>query len=45
MANFDDIESAREFFYKDKFAVDTGITLDELSALKSDTPAYCCTAS
>ena len=31
MANFDDIESAREFFYKDKFAVDTGITLDELS--------------
>ena len=31
MANFDDIESAREFFYKDKFAVDTGVTLDELS--------------
>ena len=31
MANFDTIESAREFFYKDKFAVDTGITLDELS--------------
>ena len=31
MANFDDIEIAREFFYKDKFAVDTGVTLDELS--------------
>ncbi len=31
MANFDTIESAREFFYKDKFAVNTGITLDELS--------------
>ena len=31
MANFDDIESAREFFYQDKFAVDTGITLDELT--------------
>ena len=31
MANFDTIESAREFFYKDKFAVDTGITLDELT--------------
>lgn len=31
MANFDTIESAREFFYKDKFAVDTGITLDDLT--------------
>ena len=31
MVNFDSIESAREFFYKDKFAVDTGVTLDELS--------------
>lgn len=32
MVNFDTLESAREFFYKDKFAVNTGITLDELSA-------------
>lgn len=31
MVNFESVESAREFFYKDKFAVDTGITLDELS--------------
>ena len=31
MANFDTIESAREFFYKDKFAVMTGVTLDELT--------------
>ena len=31
MANFDTIESAREFFYKDKFAVNTGITLDRLT--------------
>ncbi len=31
MANFDTVESAREFFYKDKFAVNTGITLDELT--------------
>ena len=31
MANFESIESAREFFYKDKFAVNTGITLDELT--------------
>ena len=31
MVNFDTLESAREFFYKDKFAVDTGITLDELT--------------
>jgi len=35
MANFDDIESAREFFYQDKFAVDTGITLDELTEDKA----------
>ncbi|MBR2558479.1 MAG: PaaI family thioesterase [Methanobrevibacter sp.] len=32
MVNFDTLESAREFFYKDKFAVNTGITLDELSS-------------
>lgn len=32
MVNFDTIESAREFFYNDKFAVNTGITLDELTA-------------
>ena len=31
MANFDTIESAREFFYKDKFAVNTGIVLDEIT--------------
>ena len=31
MANFDTVESAREFFYKDKFAVITGVTLDELT--------------
>lgn len=31
MANFEDIESAREFFYKDKYAVMTGVTLDELT--------------
>lgn len=31
MANFNSLEEAREFFYKDKFAVDTGITLDELT--------------
>lgn len=35
MVNFDDIESAREFFYQDKFAVDTGITLDELTGDKA----------
>ena len=35
MANFDDIESAREFFYKDKFAVNTGITLDELTEYRA----------
>lgn len=31
MANFNSLEEAREFFYKDKFAVNTGITLDEIS--------------
>ena len=31
MANFDTVENAREFFYKDKFAVITGVTLDELT--------------
>ena len=31
MANFDTVESARELFYKDKFAVSTGVTLDELT--------------
>ena len=31
MANFNTLEEAREFFYKDKFAVNTGITLDELT--------------
>ena len=31
MANFDSVESAREFFYKDKFAVTTGVVLDELT--------------
>lgn len=31
MANFESLETAREFFYKDKFAVNTGITLDELT--------------
>ena len=31
MVNFESIESAKEFFYKDKFAVNTGVVLDELS--------------
>lgn len=31
MVNFDTLESAREFFYKDKFAVNTGIKLDEIT--------------
>ena len=31
MANFNSLKEAREFFYKDKFAVNTGITLDELT--------------
>lgn len=30
MATFSDIDSAREFFKKDKFATDMGIVLDEL---------------
>ena len=37
MANFNSLEEAREFFYKDKFAVNTGITLDELT----ETEAVC----
>ena len=35
MANYDTVESAREFFYKDKFAVNAGITLDELTEDKA----------
>ena len=31
MVNFDTLESARDFFYKDKYAVNTGVTLDSLS--------------
>lgn len=31
MSNFNSLEEARDFFYKDKFAVSTGITLDELT--------------
>jgi acyl-CoA thioesterase len=31
MANFNSLEEAREFFYKDKYAVNTGITLDEIT--------------
>ncbi len=31
MANFENVETAREFFYKDLFAVNMGITLDELT--------------
>ena len=31
MANFESVEEAREFFYKDKFAVNTGVTLDSLT--------------
>ena len=31
MANFENVEVAREFFYKDLFAVNMGITLDELT--------------
>lgn len=31
MANFDSVESAREFFYKDAYAVMTGVKLDELT--------------
>ena len=35
MVNYDTVESAREFFYKDKFAVNAGITLDELTEDKA----------
>lgn len=35
MANFNSLEEAREFFYKDKFAVETGVTLDELTEDKT----------
>ena len=35
MANYETVESAREFFYKDKFAVNAGITLDELTEDKA----------
>lgn len=31
MVNYDSVESAREFFYQDKFAVNTGIRLDDLT--------------
>ena len=31
MAKFESVEEAREFFYKDKFAVNTGVTLDSLT--------------
>ena len=31
MVNYKTVESAREFFYQDKFAVNTGVTLDELT--------------
>lgn len=31
MVNFETLESAREFFYKDKFAVNTGIVLEEIT--------------
>lgn len=31
MVNFETVEEAREFFYNDRFAVITGVTLDELT--------------
>lgn len=31
MANFNSLEEAREFFYKDQFAVTTGVVLDEIT--------------
>lgn len=31
MVNFNSVDEAKEFFYKDKFAVNIGITLDELT--------------
>lgn len=35
MANFNSLKEAREFFYKDKFAINTGVTLDELTEDKA----------
>jgi len=35
VGNFNSLEEAREFFYKDEFAVGTGITLDELTEEKA----------
>lgn len=35
MANFKDIEIAREFFYQDKYAVNTGVKLDDLTEDKA----------
>lgn len=35
MANFNSLKEAREFFYKDKFAVNTGVTLDKLTEDKA----------
>ncbi|WP_432645770.1 PaaI family thioesterase [Methanobrevibacter sp.] len=31
MSNFNSLEEARDFFYNDNFAVNTGVTLDELT--------------
>lgn len=31
MANFNSLEEAREFFYRDQFAVTTGVVLDEIT--------------
>ncbi|WP_407374536.1 PaaI family thioesterase [Methanobrevibacter sp.] len=31
MANFNSLQEAREFFYKDQFAVTTGVVLDEIT--------------
>lgn len=35
MTNFKDIEIAREFFYQDKYAVNTGVKLDDLTEDKA----------
>ena len=35
MVNFNSVDEAKEFFYKDKFAVNTGITLDDLTEDKA----------
>ena len=35
MVNYETVESAREFFYQDKFAVNTGIRLDNLTPDKA----------